>query len=119
MTVSAALPLSAVAVREAHVETWLGHRVRDPDGKKVGRIEEIIAEQRGTDWVVVEVQVGPGALLARLVELSTLLPLPASVRRRWEKRCHIAWDQLDLTDPSHPRTSVRRDELRAKGNPME
>lgn len=96
--------------REIHLESLLGKRVRDPSGHSLGRIEEIIAEQRGLDWVVVEVQTGPGAMVARLVEISTLVPF-AEFLQRSVARHRIAWHQLDLGDPDHPRTTVMRDEI--------
>lgn len=101
------------AVRELHVEALLGRRVRDPDGRKVGRIEEVIAEIRGTDWVVVEVHVGSGALLERLVDLSGLVPVLGTLARRSRHRYRLPWDQLDVTDPDRPRSLVRREGLHA------
>ena len=94
--------------QEIHLESLLGKRVRDAAGHSLGRIEEIIAEQRGLDWVVVEVQTGPGAMVARLLEISTLVPFAGFVQRS-VARHRIAWHQLDLDDPDHPRTSVRRE----------
>jgi sporulation protein YlmC with PRC-barrel domain len=97
--------------REARVEELLGKKLCDSDGHKVGRIEELIAELRGTDLVVVEVHLGRGALLERLGELSTLVPLFGGLQRRLERRIRVPWHQLDLTDPDHPRATVRRAEL--------
>ena len=98
-------------VRELRLESLLGHRLRGADGKPLGRIEEIVAEIRGTDWIVVEVHVGPGALLERLTELTSLVPLFGPIQRRLGARHRVPWDRLDLTDPSRPRATVRRDDL--------
>lgn len=98
-------------VRELHLESLLGHRLRGADGKSLGRIEEVVAEIRGSDWIVVEVHVGPGALLERLAELTSLVPLFGALQRRLGARHRVSWDRLDLSDPSRPRASVRRDEL--------
>jgi hypothetical protein len=96
--------------REIHLESLLGKRVHDTAGHSLGRIEEIIAEQRGVDWVVVEVLAGPGAMVARLLEISALLPF-AGLLQRSVSRHRIGWHQLDLSDPDHPRTTVRHDEI--------
>jgi hypothetical protein len=110
-----AAPLNApkldAPVRELHVEQLVGRRLRDLSGESLGRIEEIIAERRGTDWCVIEIHIGPGALLERLVELTTLVPMLGAVQRRLRKRYRVAWQQLDLTHERHPRASVRRADL--------
>ncbi|MFL5613160.1 MAG: hypothetical protein ACJ796_05810 [Gemmatimonadaceae bacterium] len=98
-------------VREIHVESLLGNRLRDIDGNSLGRIRDVIAEVEGTDWVVREVHIGKGALVQRLIELSTLLPFVDRLVRKATKRYRVPWAQLDLADPSSPRTTVRRGEL--------
>jgi len=100
------LPNAARNWPEARVEELVGRRLCDVDGRKVGRIEELVAELRGTDWVVIEIHVGPGALLERLVDLSTLVPLLSTLERRLRKRYRIPWNQLDLTNPRRPRATV-------------
>lgn len=97
--------------RELRVEALLGHRLRGADGKSLGRIEEIVAEIRGTDWIVLEVHVGRGALLERLTELTSLIPLMSALRHRLGERRRVPWDQLDLSDPSQPRALVRQGDL--------
>lgn len=104
-------PASSPGPRELHVEQLLGRRVRDPLGRKVGRIEELIAEIRGTEWVVVEIHLGPGALLERLVDLSTLVPILGRFSQRARRRYRLPWNQLDLTDPDHPASLVRHSDL--------
>lgn len=104
--------MSADAVfREARVEALIGRKVLDVDGRKVGRIEELVAEWQGTDLVVVEAHVGPGALLERVVDLATLVPYSGTLRHRLRNMRRIPWHQLDLSDPDHPRATVRRDDL--------
>ena len=98
--------------RELHVETLLGYKLCDSEGRALGRIEEIIAEIAGTDWVVREVHLGRGALIERLIEISTIVPFFGFVQRRANARYRLRWDQLDFTDPTHPRATVRREELR-------
>ena len=104
-------PPGDASVCELRLEVLLGHHLRGADGKSLGRIEEVVAEIRGTDWIVVEVHVGPGALLERLAELSSLVPLFGALQRRLSVRHRVPWDRLDFTDPSHPRATVRRADL--------
>jgi hypothetical protein len=98
------------SAREIQLESLLGKRLRDADGQSLGHIEELVAERRGLDWVLVEVEVGPGALLARLLEIATLVPVPSML---WGaiSRYRVPWHQLDLSDLDHPRLSVRRSEV--------
>ncbi|HEY2378503.1 MAG TPA: PRC-barrel domain-containing protein [Gemmatimonadaceae bacterium] len=98
--------------REIHVEALIGRALRDADGQKVGRIEELVVEQEDTDWVVVEIHVGVGALVERVVELSTLVPLMGALGKKLGKRFRVPWHELDLTDPDHPRAIVRLGELK-------
>lgn len=100
------LPNAAGDCREVRVEELVGRRLCDIDGRKVGRIEELVAELRGTDWVVIEIHVGPGALLERLVDLSALVPLLSTFERRLRKRYRVPWDQLNLTNPRRPKATV-------------
>ena len=98
--------------REARVEELVGRRLCDAEGRKVGRIEELVAEIDGTEWLVVEIHVGPGALLERIVDLSSLLPWMSALGKRLHRRYIIQWRDLDFSDPDHPRTFVRRGDLK-------
>src|SRR6266566_9819051 len=49
---------AAIRMRELRVELLSGKKVVDRDGRKVGRIAEIVAEYRGTELIVTEVHVG-------------------------------------------------------------
>jgi sporulation protein YlmC with PRC-barrel domain len=103
--------MSDTTFREVRVEDLLGKRLCDAEGRRVGRVEELIAEIRGTDLVVVEVHLGRGALLERIVELSTLVPVFGALQRRLQQRIRVPWYLLDLTDPDHPRITLRREQL--------
>ena len=111
MIAASSIDAAEATGRELRLESLLGHRLRGADGKSLGRIEEVIAEVRGTEWIVIEVHVGPGALLERLTELTSLVPLFGALHRRLGARYRVSWDRLDFTDPSHPRATVRRDDL--------
>lgn len=94
--------------REIRIEQLIGRRVRDADGRDVGRIEEMVCEielhDRGRDYVVRTLQVGTfgaldalgGSRVLRLL-LRTLLPSRAY-------RCvDVPWSAIDLSDPERPR----------------
>ncbi len=90
------------AVHEVHVEKLLGRRVRDAAGRVVGRIEEIHTDDKG---VVSEFLVGPAALWERLGQ--STLELPFIRLLGMEPSSHrVPWNELDLTDPDHPRTTT-------------
>ena len=97
--------------REARVEELIGRRLCDSVGRKIGRIEELVAEQQGTDLVVVEIHAGPGALLERLIDLATLVPYSGTLQHQLRRLRRVPWHQVDFTDPDHPRTTVRLEEL--------
>jgi len=105
--------------REVALHQLLGRTVHDPNGRKVGRLEELRAEielhERGNDYVVTEFHVGSfgaieslaGARLARelLHRLGRLVP--------YDRHC-IPWQRLDLTDPNHPKALDTIEQLKAK-----
>jgi hypothetical protein len=110
-------PGTGESFREARVEDLLGRKLRDADGRTLGRIEEMVAEFRGPELVLIEVHAGRGALLERLVELSTVVPLLGAVQRRFGRRLRVPWEQLDLSDLDHPRTTVRHSQLNYTADP--
>ena len=81
-----------------HVELLVGKRVRDANGRVIGRIEEILARRRGADFFVEEYHLGPAAWLEKL-GISTARMI--GFRPREPRR--IPWQQLDLSDPENPR----------------
>jgi hypothetical protein len=92
---------------EVRVEDLLGRRVRAGNGRIVGRLEEVRAEQRGDEYEVTEYLLGPGALLERLSLVNRLL-------RRTPRTLVARWDQLDITNPSHPRLTCAVTDLRVE-----
>lgn len=93
-------------IHEVHVEKLLGSRVRDANGRVIGRIEEIHTDDSG---VVSEFLVGPSALWERLGQSTLELPFVRLLGiQRSERR--VPWNELDLTDPEHPRLTTERRE---------
>lgn len=100
---------------EVHVELLLGREVRDADGRKLGHLEEVRAERVGSELRVTEYLTGRlGAAhrigLANLAFAAVgLLGLPSG-----GGGYHIPWQQMDLSDPDHPKTRCRREELSSR-----
>jgi hypothetical protein len=96
-------------LKTIHLELLLGHMVRDPDGKKAGRILAVRAEPEGEDCVVIEYLLGTAAMMTRL-GISAGRLFGFSIRR---KPLCIPWDLLDLRDPKRPRLRCTLAELKA------
>lgn len=96
--------------QELHLELLLGKRVRDAAGKPVGQIEEFRVEQEQGAWILREYLVGRYGLGERLSAWSIIRFLLRR-RRTWASGYRIVWDQLDVTDPAHPRLRWMREKL--------
>jgi hypothetical protein len=99
--------------RVVHLERLLGRKVHDPAGKFAGRIEEIVAETKAGDCCEIrEYLLGRGGFLARMsiaVVSSSLIRLLGARNNTPTRR--VPWDQMDLSDPSHPRLKCPAEEL--------
>ena len=88
-------------MKTIHLEQLLGREVRDADGKKLGPIEELIAEGA----TITEVHVGRAAMAERLSAHGVAMTFLGlfGAHGRSEKPHRIKWRDLDLSDPEHPR----------------
>ncbi len=97
--------------RKVHVEQLIGRKVVGPDGRSIGRLEEVRVERQGADLVVTEYLIGERALLERL-SIRALFTQESGIGgagwRAW-------WHQLDLADPHHPRLTCPLGDLRQFG----
>jgi len=87
---------------EIHVERILGRRVRDRDGRVLGRLEEMRAEMVDGELAVVEFHIGPEAILERIGGFALRLPF-FGVLPFANHAYHVPWEEMDLSDPHHPR----------------
>lgn len=100
-----------------NIELLLGRKIRSRDGRPLGRIETIHVVREGEAWLVSEFHIGPNALLERLAV--GLLPgrLREAAQHKSQSRRHrIAWHQIDITDPRHPRLLCDEAELNGQAD---
>jgi sporulation protein YlmC with PRC-barrel domain len=93
--------------KTVRLQALVGELVHDVNGARVGRIRSVEAEQEGDDCVIREYRLGGEALLSRL-GLSALRLV--GWRTHGEPLC-VPWDQLDISDPEHPRLRCTKEEL--------
>ncbi len=98
-------------MREISISQLLGKRVVDSNGEPIGRIHEIRVERGDESCPVEEYLVGKRAILQRLATWAVPSHIGRMIESRIAKGFGIPWDQMDLTDPEHPRTTVRKEEL--------
>ena len=103
--------LGGEALTEINLELLLGRSVTEPGGRGAGHIHEIVAEQRGDEWVITEYQIGPTALLSRLSAYHIAAPLFRLLGADKDKGYRVPWDKLDLSDPDRPRLLCGLEEL--------
>jgi len=97
---------------EVYLERLLGVEVRELDGAKVGRIEEVRTTEQDGDCVIEDFLVGGAAWLERLsVRAVQWLGLKWLARWLASHGYVVPWDQLDLSDPEHPRLRCSREHL--------
>jgi hypothetical protein len=92
---------------ELRLEDLLGRRVRDPNGRVIGRLEEFRAAREGDHWVVTDYDIGPTALLERLAARHLGVTWPGRVYG-----FRATWDQLNVDDPDQPTLTCSVDELK-------
>ena len=93
-----------------HVELLLGEKVFALNGLPIGRLEEIRTEVNKGHYFVSEFLIGKYAVLERLAAWRIGRSLLRVLGKRKEGY-RIRWDQIDLTDPAHPRVLCDVDEL--------
>jgi sporulation protein YlmC with PRC-barrel domain len=88
---------------ETRVELLLGANVRDVNGEKVGRIEEIRVERTDTALLVESYLIGASALVDRLSAWTLIRPIKGLLKSRHIYSLYdVPWQDMDLSDPIHP-----------------
>jgi sporulation protein YlmC with PRC-barrel domain len=110
-----------MSARSISMSELLGRRVRDVEGRTIGRVEELNAEielhANGNEYVVTSISVGRFGPLDIIASGSFVRQLVRRISRATGyARYRIPWDWMDLRDPSRPRVlrperELRRDSL--------
>ena len=91
--------------RQLYLDELLGRMVIAANNRPVGRLEEFHAEQNGDYFDIVEFVIGSAGLLDRLnVAVKSLFGKAGGGKV-------ARWDQLDVSDPEHPRLTCAIEEL--------
>lgn len=100
-------------MRRVELREMLGSKVFDSEGKPIGHLEEIEAD-RGDDYcVVTSYIIEHRGLLDRVSTWTLSASLQSRLARRASSQPYrVAWDQMDISDPRHPRTLVPKELLR-------
>ena len=98
---------------EIHVERLLGTKVCDVDGNYVGRIEELRVERHEKAFLVDAYLIGASALIQRLSAWNLVRPINRLLRgHKLYALYQVPWQEMDLTDPRHPRLRISKRDLR-------
>ena len=95
-----------LAEGEVRLDLLIGRQVLAGNNRRVGRLEEFRAEVRDGACVVTEMVIGVAGLLERL-------GLGVKMVLGKKRGGYVArWDQIDLSDPTHPPLTCSVTELR-------
>jgi len=98
---------------EINVELLIGTKVRDVDGKGVGRIEEISVQRDEKACLVDAYLIGASALIERLSAWTLVRPIGQFLHSRNLYSLYLVpWKDMDLSDPRHPRLRTAKRDLR-------
>ncbi|HEX6575485.1 MAG TPA: hypothetical protein VF042_10995 [Gemmatimonadaceae bacterium] len=99
-------------MREIELREMLGVKVVDAGGAHIGRLEEIELERGKDSCAIVAYIVEHRGLLDRVSGWALTASLQAKLSKRSKSRPYrVGWDQMDLSDPSHPRVLVPKELL--------
>jgi len=104
--------MSAHAEHEVYAGRLIGRHVCDAGGKRIGRVADIVAHRDGNELVFTEYLIGPHGWLERFAIHGLGLRFPSVA---W--RYHVKWDQMDLSDPIHPRLTCDAGDLHVEHMP--
>jgi sporulation protein YlmC with PRC-barrel domain len=96
----------AIERRLRRLDRLLGRRVLARNNRRIGRLEEFRAESRGTECVITDYVIGVAGLFERL---GVGVRLVLGLRRGSGYVAH--WDQIDISDPEHPRLTCSVEQL--------
>ena len=94
------------------VQDYLGHTVRDADGRKLGHLHEVRARREGAHLVVQEYLVGGAGLLERfsLIQLAREVAFIFGIGRA--QGYVVPWNALEFREKGELRCTRRAAELK-------
>jgi hypothetical protein len=95
---------------EVRLELLLGHMVHDAEGRRIGRLDEVVAAEHEGECRVLEYHLGSYGLLESVGALGGF----AAALARFlgiHQGFAVPWDRMDLSDPERPRVTCRKEEL--------
>jgi sporulation protein YlmC with PRC-barrel domain len=99
-------------VKELQLLEILGKKVVDCEGRYAGRLEEIEAERGENESLIESYFVVHRGLIDRIQTWALAAPIQKSIPVREKSRPYrVPWDQMDMSDPEHPRILVPQSEL--------
>jgi len=98
---------------DVNVELLLNTKVCDVDGKEVGRIEELHIRRDDKSCLVEAYLIGASALIERMSAWTLVRPIQRSLHsRNLYSAYRVPWQDMDLSDPLHPRLRIAKRDLR-------
>ncbi len=98
---------------EIHIELLLGTKVCDVDGEDVGRIEEFHVQRDESSCRVDAYLIGASAVIERLSAWTLVGPVKKLLHSRKLLTVYeVPWQDMDLSDPQHPRLRIAKRDLR-------
>jgi sporulation protein YlmC with PRC-barrel domain len=97
---------------EIKVELLIGAKVRDANGEKVGRIEEIRVDRHENGLLVEAFLIGAPGFIDRVSAWSLIRPIHRALKTRHVYSAYeIPWRDMDLSDPKRPKLRTAKSEL--------
>jgi sporulation protein YlmC with PRC-barrel domain len=88
---------------EIRFEDLIGTPVHNQHGRPIGRIQDILVEPDGKDYLVTDFLLGPLERLPRLMAFAAQVPTLRGLGIGRVSRVRaIPWDWIDLSDPGRP-----------------
>jgi sporulation protein YlmC with PRC-barrel domain len=105
-----------VSTRTVSLDELVGRVVRDADGKRIGRIEElkaeIVLERGGNEYVVTRFGVGHWGPFDAIASGHFVQQLVRRITRATHYvHYDVPWEWMDLTDVEHPKVTRAEAEL--------
>ncbi len=97
------------------LDLLVGRRVYDAEGRKLGRVDEILLSREGDYYAVESLLIGVNGLAERLGVAQPLEQIEKRLNiRSWHTEDHIIdWDQVASIEQSRIRLKVHQKEVRA------